>query len=81
MSSTDPLEATFGLFFGLFGFIYIIALVFIVVLTIVFMFKGMSYMKKKTQNDERLILAIQQLELNQNLQQSQEKEPKPNDLF
>ncbi|MFK3960260.1 hypothetical protein [Guptibacillus hwajinpoensis] len=41
----------FGVLFGLFGFLYVAILLFIVVLTVVFLFKAMGYMKRKNVAD------------------------------
>lgn len=41
----------FGVLFGLFGFLYVAILLFIVVLTVVFLFKAMGYMKRKNAAD------------------------------
>lgn len=56
------MDAVFGLFFGLFGLIYIGIILFMIVLTVVLIFKIFSFMKSKTINDERLISAIERLE-------------------
>ncbi|HEX6922995.1 MAG TPA: hypothetical protein VF149_04160 [Bacillales bacterium] len=42
----------FSIFFGLFGILYILVALFIVVLTIVFLFKAISFMTRKNQLDQ-----------------------------
>ncbi|MCA1054437.1 hypothetical protein LCM10_05520 [Rossellomorea aquimaris] len=54
-----------GIFFGLFGVLYIGVALFVVVLTIVFIFKAMSFMKHKTESDRKLIQAIERLDARQ----------------
>lgn len=58
--------------FGLFGLLYIVFILFIVVLTIVFIFKAMSFMKKKTLLDEELNKNLKRLldQNNENTNQS-----------
>jgi uncharacterized membrane protein len=51
-----------GVFFGLFSILYIGIALFITVLTIVFIFKAMSFMKHKTESDRKLIQAIERLD-------------------
>ena len=51
----------FGVLFGLFGFLYVAILLFIVVLTIVFIFKAMGYMKRKNAADEEQNELLRQL--------------------
>lgn len=41
-----------GMMFGIFGFLYFAIALFVVVLTIVFMFKAMGYMKRKNAADQ-----------------------------
>ncbi|TLS36970.1 hypothetical protein [Pseudalkalibacillus caeni] len=64
MAGPGPGMDIFGMMFGFLGIIYMLIMLFIVVLTIVFIFKAMSFMKKKTENDERLIRAIENSNLN-----------------
>jgi uncharacterized membrane protein len=70
-------EAIFGLLFGLFGIIYMAILLFIVILSIVFIFKVMTFMKNKTENDKRLLQAIESLNNTNSLTKS--LDPKSND--
>ncbi|XXM71607.1 hypothetical protein ACQ0QQ_18295 [Lysinibacillus sphaericus] len=51
-----------GVFFGLFSILYIGIALFITVLTIVFIFKTMSFMKHKTENDRRLLQALERMD-------------------
>ncbi|KSU63276.1 hypothetical protein AS034_03215 [[Bacillus] enclensis] len=51
-----------GVFFGLFSILYIGIALFITVLTIVFIFKAMSFMKHKTENDRRLLQALEKMD-------------------
>jgi uncharacterized membrane protein len=51
-----------GVFFGLFGLLYFAVALFLIVLSVVFMFKAMSFMKNKTENDRRLLQAIERLD-------------------
>jgi uncharacterized membrane protein len=51
-----------GIFFGLFSILYLGIALFIIVLTIVFIFKAMSFMKHKTESDRKLIQAIERLD-------------------
>ncbi|OIU71407.1 hypothetical protein [Rossellomorea aquimaris] len=56
-----------GVFFGLFSILYIGIALFITVLTIVFIFKAMSFMKHKTENDRRLLQALERMDQTQKL--------------
>jgi uncharacterized membrane protein len=51
-----------GVFFGLFSILYIGIALFITVLMIVFIFKAMSFMKHKTENDRRLLQALERMD-------------------
>ena len=51
----------FGVLFGLFGFLYVAILLFIIVLTIVFIFKTMSFMKRKNASDQEQNELLRQL--------------------
>ncbi|MCA0992348.1 hypothetical protein [Pseudalkalibacillus hwajinpoensis] len=51
----------FGVLFGLFGFLYVAILLFIIVLTIVFIFKAMSFMKQKNASDQEQNELLRQL--------------------
>jgi uncharacterized membrane protein len=62
MTGPDPAMEAFGMLFGLFGILYLLVALFILILTVVFIFKAMGFMKKKTANDDRLIQAIERLE-------------------
>ncbi|WP_026679086.1 hypothetical protein [Fictibacillus gelatini] len=54
-------DAVAGLFFGFIGIVYILVLLFMVVLTIVFIFKAMSFMKRKNESDQILNQNVQRL--------------------
>ncbi|UZJ78359.1 hypothetical protein [Fictibacillus sp. KU28468] len=67
--SNDPFNAV-GMFFGLFGVLYVLVALFMIVLTIVFIFKTMGFMKQKNEADrltnenlERLIQLQSQREI------------------
>ena len=51
----------FGMLFGLFGFLYVAILLFIIVLTIVFIFKAMGFMKRKNASDQEQNELLRQL--------------------
>ncbi|TKD72576.1 hypothetical protein [Pseudalkalibacillus hwajinpoensis] len=51
----------FGMMFGLFGILYFAIALFVVVLTIVFMFKAMGYMKRKNAADQEQNELLRQL--------------------
>lgn len=51
----------FGVLFGLFGFLYVAILLFIIVLTIVFIFKAMGFMKRKNAADQEQNELLRQL--------------------
>ncbi|MDO6654984.1 hypothetical protein [Anaerobacillus sp. 1_MG-2023] len=60
MSNSGGMDG-FGMLFGLFGFLYMVIILFIVVLTIVFLFKAMSYMKRKNASDQEQNELLRQL--------------------
>ncbi|MBF0707240.1 MULTISPECIES: hypothetical protein [Bacillales] len=60
MSNSGGMDG-FGMLFGLFGFLYMVIILFIVVLTIVFLFKAMSYMKRKNAADQEQNELLRQL--------------------
>ncbi|MBN8209722.1 hypothetical protein JI666_13270 [Bacillus sp. NTK071] len=51
----------FGMMFSLFGILYFAIALFIIVLTIVFMFKAMGYMKRKNAADQEQNELLRQL--------------------
>lgn len=50
-----------GMMFGLFGFLYMAIMLFIVILTIVFIFKAMGFMKRKNASDKEQNELLRQL--------------------
>ena len=50
-----------GVFFGLFGVLYFAIILFITVVTIVFLFKAMGYMKRKNTSDQEHNELLRQL--------------------
>ncbi|MGG1686114.1 hypothetical protein [Pseudalkalibacillus sp. NRS-1564] len=60
MSNSGGMDG-FGMLFELFGFLYMVIILFIVVLTIVFLFKAMSYMKRKNAADQEQNELLRQL--------------------
>ncbi|MCK6255708.1 hypothetical protein LCY76_03605 [Fictibacillus sp. KIGAM418] len=71
MQSNDPFDAL-GVFFGLFGVLYVLVALFMVVLTIVFIFKAMGFMKRKNEADR---LTNEKLERLIHLQSKREIDP------
>lgn len=62
MTATDPAAEAFGaIVFGIIGILYLVVVLFIIVLFVVFIFKAMGFMKRKTANDERLVLAVERI--------------------
>ncbi|MGA9289284.1 MAG: hypothetical protein WBV93_13170 [Anaerobacillus sp.] len=57
MSANDGL----GVFFGLFGVLYFAIILFITVVTVVFLFKAMGYMKRKNASDQKHNELLRQL--------------------
>ncbi|WLR58646.1 hypothetical protein [Guptibacillus hwajinpoensis] len=61
MMSTSGGMDGFSMLFGFFGLLYMVIILFIVVLTIVFLFKAMSYMKRKNAADQEQNELLRQL--------------------
>ncbi|WP_270180656.1 hypothetical protein [Alkalihalobacillus sp. CinArs1] len=61
MNQNQGMMEGMGILFGLFGFLYMAIILFIVILTIVFIFKAMGFMKRKTASDQEQNELLRQL--------------------
>ncbi|WP_377891161.1 hypothetical protein [Alkalihalobacillus sp. R86527] len=61
MEQNQGMMEGMGILFGLFGFLYMAIMLFIVILSIVFIFKTMGFMKRKTASDQEQNELLRQL--------------------